>query len=71
VAALGLALRARGMRRLSALAVQGSSFSRGLVRGGAIARNEPWAIAGLGFTDAGRDAMAALNDSDLERMDLD
>ncbi len=71
VVALGLALRAHGVRRLSALAVEGSSFARGLLRGGAIARNEPWAIVGVGFTVPGRAAMAAIRDSDIERVDLD
>lgn len=70
-AALGSALRSHGVRRLNALAVVGSSYARGLLRGGFIARDEPWAIAGVGFTDAAKAALAAMGDSDLERVDFD
>jgi hypothetical protein len=71
VLAIGAALRADGLRRLSLLAVEGSAVARGFVRGGCLQRHEPCVIAGIGFTDAGRAAMAAVGDSDLERMDFD
>ena len=70
-AALGASLHSLGVHRLNALAVVGSTFARSLTRAGFIARNEPWAIVGLGFTDTARAALAAMGDSDLERVDLD
>ena len=70
-ATLGASLREIGVHRLDALAVVGSTLARSLGRVGFIARNEPWSIVGLGFTDAARAALAAMGDSDLERVDLD
>lgn len=70
VLALGSALRAEGYWRLSLLAVAGSVFARGLRRGGCFVV-PGWTVVGVGFTDAGIAAVAALGDSDLERMDLD
>ena len=71
VSALSLALRARGARRLNALAIVGSRFARGLVRGGFVPRPETCVIVGIGFTDAARAAVEAVRDSDIERVDLD
>lgn len=70
VLALGVALRAEGHWRLNLLAVEGSGIALGLQSVGCFAKPGV-TIAGAGFTDAGMAAMAALGDSDLERMDLD
>lgn len=69
--AIARATRALHYRRLHASAVVGSPYARALTRGGFVRRNEPCAIVGVGFTDAGRAAVQALGTSDLEHVDFD
>ena len=69
--AVGVLLRARGVRRLDASALMGTGRARGLERGGLVCRKEPWTVSAVGYSKLGQAAVAGLGSSDLEKIDLD
>lgn len=71
VAAIGALLGGRGVRRLECRVLMNTAFTRELMRGGFLQRNEPWAVVSAGYSDLGRTAAAGLAASDLEAIDLD